>query len=183
MLPAPILVVAKLAGILDALRIRYVVGGSVASSIYGIPRATQDVDIVADMQLSNVEVFANALSGEFYVDADMIGDAIRRRASFNVIHLATMFKADIFILQGDSWSREEQAPEDSACDWGAQERRKYTIGRNRSWVGLRRQISQEIALGFVRSRHPVLHGPGRSLYGGREEEDRKGARDARGRRR
>lgn len=107
MLPAPILVVAKLAGVLDALEIRYVVGGSVASSIYGIPRATQDVDIVADMKLSNVGAFTSALSGEFYVDADMIRDALRRRASFNVIHLATMFKADIFILQRDSWSREE----------------------------------------------------------------------------
>lgn len=61
------------------------------------------------MQISNVDAFVNALSAEFYVDADMIADAIRRRASFNVIHLATMFKADIFILQGDSWSREEMA--------------------------------------------------------------------------
>lgn len=47
------------------------------------------------------------MAGEFYVDADMIRDAIQRRASFNVVHLATMFKADVFILQGDSWSREE----------------------------------------------------------------------------
>lgn len=109
MLPAPILVVAKLAGVLDALEIRYVVGGSVASSIYGIPRATQDVDLVADMRLSHVEAFESALRGEFYVDAEMIRDAIRRRASFNIIHLATMFKADVFILQGDSWSREEMA--------------------------------------------------------------------------
>ena len=88
MLPAPILVVAKLASVLDALGIRYLVGGSVASSVYGIPRATQDVDLVADMKLSHVDAFTGALSGEFYVDADMINDAIRRRASFNVIHLA-----------------------------------------------------------------------------------------------
>jgi hypothetical protein len=54
-----------------------------------------------------VDAFTSALSGDFYVDADMIRDAIRRRASFNVIHLATMFKADVFLLQGDSWSREE----------------------------------------------------------------------------
>lgn len=107
MIAEPILVVAKLAGVLDALQIRYVVGGSVASSIYGIPRATQDVDLVADMKLSHVDAFTSALSGEFYVDADMIRDAIRQRASFNVIHLATMFKADVFLLKGDSWSREE----------------------------------------------------------------------------
>jgi hypothetical protein len=49
MLSEPVLVVAKLAGVFDALKIRYVVGGSVASSVYGIPRATQDVDLVADI--------------------------------------------------------------------------------------------------------------------------------------
>jgi hypothetical protein len=109
MLPAPILVVAKLAGVFDALGIRYVVGGSVASSIYGIPRATQDVDLVADIRLAHVDALTSALVGEFYVDADVIRDAIKGRASFNVVHLATMFKADVFILQGDSWSREEMA--------------------------------------------------------------------------
>jgi hypothetical protein len=107
MLPAPILVVAKLAGVFDALEIRYFVGGSVASSVYGIPRTTQDVDLVADIKLSHVERVTNALINEFYVDADMIRDAIQRRATFNVIHLATMFKADIFIYKGDSWSQEE----------------------------------------------------------------------------
>jgi hypothetical protein len=86
-----------------------VVGDSVASSIYGIPRATQDVDLVADIRLAHVDALTSALAGEFYVDADMIRDAIKRRASFNVVHLATMFKADLFILQGDSWSREEMA--------------------------------------------------------------------------
>lgn len=109
MLSEPVVVIAKLARVFDALKIRYVVGGSVASSVYGIPRATQDVDLVADIKLTHVDAITSALTGEFYVDADMIRDAIQRRASFNVIHLATMFKADIFILQGDSWSLEEMA--------------------------------------------------------------------------
>jgi hypothetical protein len=107
MLSEPVLVVARLARVFDELEIRYVVGGSLASSIYGIPRATQDVDLVADIRISHVEAIRSALTGEFYVDADMIRDAVQRRASFNVIHLATMFKADVFILRGDAWSREE----------------------------------------------------------------------------
>jgi hypothetical protein len=107
MLSEPILVVAKLARVFDALQIPYVVGGSVASSVYGIPRATQDVDLVADVKLAHVDAITSALTGEFYVDADMIREAVQRRASFNVIHLATMFKADVFILQRDAWSREE----------------------------------------------------------------------------
>jgi hypothetical protein len=107
MFSEPVLVVAKLAQVFDDLNISYLVGGSVASSVYGIPRATQDVDLVADIKLPHMEAITSALSGEFYVDADMIRDAIQRRASFNVVHLATMFKADVFILKGDAWSREE----------------------------------------------------------------------------
>jgi hypothetical protein len=109
MLSEPVLVVARLATVFDTLGIRYFVGGSLASSVYGIPRSTQDVDLVADIRPSHVEAITSAITGEFYVDADMIHDAIKRCASFNVIHLATMFKADIFIFQGDSWSREEMS--------------------------------------------------------------------------
>ncbi len=100
MLSDPLLVVATLAHIFGDLRIRYLVGGSLASSVYGIPRATQDVDLVADVRLPHVEPLTTALRGEFYVDADMIREAIKNRASFNVIHLATMFKADVFIMRG-----------------------------------------------------------------------------------
>lgn len=109
MLSEPIQVVATVARAFDSLGIRYLIGGSVASSVYGVPRATQDVDLVADIRPNHVDALTSALRGEFYVDADMIRDAIRRRASFNVVHLATMFKADIFVLQGDSWSREEMS--------------------------------------------------------------------------
>jgi len=105
MLGEPILVVARLVASLDELAIPYVVGGSLASSVYGIPRATQDVDLVADLELDQVDAFTASLVADFYVDAGMIIDAIKRRASFNVVHLATMYKADIFVKQGDSWSR------------------------------------------------------------------------------
>lgn len=109
MLSDPLLVVSTIARVFDDLGVRYLVGGSLASSIYGVPRATQDVDLVADLRPETVQAFHDRLVGSFYVDADMMRDAIARRASFNVIHLATMFKADVFIMRGDSWSREEMA--------------------------------------------------------------------------
>lgn len=56
-----------------------------------------------------VNDFCALLKDSFYVDSDMIIDAIQRRASFNVVHLATMFKADVFVMKGDSWSREEMS--------------------------------------------------------------------------
>ncbi len=54
-----------------------------------------------------VESFVNALAEEFYLDAGSIRDAIRYRRCFNVIHLATMFKVDIFIPCWDDYLREE----------------------------------------------------------------------------
>jgi hypothetical protein len=107
MLSEPLLVVATLVRVFDDLKIRYVVGGSLASSLYGIPRATQDVDLVAEVKPGHVQGITSALGRDFYVDANMINEAIRRSASFNVIHLGTMFKADVFLPKGDSWSHEE----------------------------------------------------------------------------
>jgi hypothetical protein len=107
MLSEPLLVVARLARAFDDLGIRYLVGGSLASAIYGKPRATQDVHLVAEIAMPDVGPLASDLAADFYVDPDMIRDAIRRRACFNVVHLATMFKADVFIGRDDAWSREE----------------------------------------------------------------------------
>lgn len=108
-LAEPLSVVAQVADAFNKLGVSYLVGGSLASSVYGIPRATQDVDLVADLPLVAVEDFCSLLKDSFYVDGDMIRDAIARRASFNVVHLGTMFKADVFIMKGDSWSREEMS--------------------------------------------------------------------------
>jgi hypothetical protein len=105
----PLLVVTRLARAFDDLGIRYLVGGSLASAIHGKPLATQDVDLVAEVTLPDVEPLASDLAAEFYVDPEMIRDAIRRRACFNVVHLGTMFKADVFIGRDDVWSREEMA--------------------------------------------------------------------------
>jgi hypothetical protein len=107
MFSEPVLVIVKVAQAFDELGIKYLVGGSLASSVYGVPRATQDVDLVADLALSHADRLRELLGREFYVDADMIRDAVRRRGSFNVIHLATMFKADVFLMRRDDWSQQE----------------------------------------------------------------------------
>jgi hypothetical protein len=86
----------QLCKVLDDLAIPYVIGGSFASSIHGIARATQDLDIVAGLTLADVEPLAHALQSSFYADFTQIRNAIVQRRSFNVIHLATAFKIDIF---------------------------------------------------------------------------------------
>lgn len=84
---------------LESLGVGYRVGGSVASSALGVGRSTLDIDLVADLRDEHVEPLTTRLSATYYVDADSIRDAIQRRASFNVIHLASMMKVDVFVLK------------------------------------------------------------------------------------
>lgn len=97
----------RVARILDSLGVDYFVGGSLASSLHGIPRATQDVDLVAAMTRNEVDGFVEALGSDFYLDEEMIREAIRRGASFNIIELETMFKVDVFIARSDGVSQTE----------------------------------------------------------------------------
>ena len=90
---------APVADALEDLGVAYRVGGSVASSALGVGRSTFDIDVVADLVGRHVDPLVERLGEAYYADGDMIRDAIRRRSSFNVIHLATMMKVDVFILK------------------------------------------------------------------------------------
>lgn len=93
----PLYVTQLITDVFERLEVPYAVGGSLASSLHGIPRSTQDVDIVADLQLHQVIPLVAALEQTFYVDVDMIMAAVVQRSSFNIIHLDTMFKVDVFV--------------------------------------------------------------------------------------
>ena len=92
---------------LEQLGAPYHIGGSVASSIYGILRATIDVDLVADLRLEQVRPLVKQLEAAYYIDEDMIRDAIRHRSSFAVIHLDTMLKVDVFLPKSRLFDQEE----------------------------------------------------------------------------
>jgi len=94
------------ARILHSLGIRFYVGGSVASSFHGAARSTMDVDLVADLSAENIEPFISRLNkGEYYVSQAAIEDAVNRSSCFNVIHLASSFKVDIFILKNRDFDK------------------------------------------------------------------------------
>src|SRR5260221_522128 len=97
----------RLLAILDQMEVQYSVGGSVASSVHGIPRTTMDVDIVADLSPEQVEELTDSASKEFYADAAQMRDSLRRGRSFNLIHLDSSYKFDIFPLRSDAYSRTE----------------------------------------------------------------------------
>ena len=83
----------------EALGVRYYVGGSFASSAYGIPRASIDVDLVADLRAGHVDPLLRRLGDSYLAEEGRIRDAISRRRSFNLIHVESMFKVDVFVLK------------------------------------------------------------------------------------
>jgi len=103
----PILLAQKIASILLPLNIPYVVGGSVASSLLGENRSTQDLDLVIDLESRTAQRLIDAMSGEFYISESAVTEAIAnsrtapRESSFNVIYLPSMEKADIFVMGSD----------------------------------------------------------------------------------
>lgn len=107
----------RVAEIFETLAVDYLIDGSVASSILGEPRATLDVDIVADLQLFHVQPLVEVMTGEFYIDEMMITDAINRSSSFNVIHLDTMQKVDIFILSRAAFGAVRNAATSAICNY------------------------------------------------------------------
>lgn len=84
---------------LDEMGVAYEIGGSVASSACGVPRTTLDVDVVAALGRDHVKEFVGRLQSLYYVDENAAFDAVDRQSSFNLIHLGTMLKVDVFVLK------------------------------------------------------------------------------------
>ncbi len=95
------------ANVLDELGVRWFLGGSLASSVHGIPRATFDADIMADLDAQHVRPFIKRLGDEWYADEGAIMNAINHRSSFNLIHFATAMKVDVFLPKPRRFDRGE----------------------------------------------------------------------------
>ena len=93
----PVEVTLKVTSVLEKLGVPYLIGGSLASTLYGMVRTTQDSDIIAEMRPEHIQPFVSALQDEFFIDEEMIADAVQHNSSFNIIHRDSMFKVDIFI--------------------------------------------------------------------------------------
>lgn len=111
--PDPLGVACALTVLLDELEIRYVIGGSLASAIHGEPRFTKDVDIVAALGQEHVDLLANRLEPEFFVDRLAISEAILHRRLFQLVHRASYMKIDVFVprpggLDEQKWARRQR---------------------------------------------------------------------------
>ena len=86
-----------LAKAFDAVSARWAIGGSLASSAHGEPRATNDIDVIAVLSENEARAFVAALGVDFYADADVAADAVRHRSSFNVVDNRSFIKIDVFV--------------------------------------------------------------------------------------
>ena len=110
----PIEVTIRVTQVLEELNIPYLISGSLASTLYGMVRTTQDSDIVAEIRLEHLPAFVLALQDDFFMDDVMIAESIRRYSSFNIIHRESMFKVDVFIPRPRPFFRFSTCPRPNA---------------------------------------------------------------------
>lgn len=88
---------------LDRLKIPYLITGGIAASLHGRPRFTQDIDFVMAPTREQLDQLIDALDPDFIVNRDAAQEALVRRAEFNAIHRALIFKVDFWFSTGDEF--------------------------------------------------------------------------------
>ena len=88
---------------LKSLNINYMISGSVALNFYSEPRMTRDIDIVIDIQKEDVEKIFQSFKNDFYIDKEMIYDAINNKSMFNIIDLKSIIKIDFIIKKNEEY--------------------------------------------------------------------------------
>ena len=103
----PIQITARVTAVLEKLDVRYFIAGSLASTFHGMIRTTQDSDLVAEFGPEHIKRFVIALDEDYYIDQEMIVNAITNHSSFSIIHRESFFKVDVFIPQLGSFEEEQ----------------------------------------------------------------------------
>jgi hypothetical protein len=101
----PLDLLDRVVAILDALDIPYALGGSLASSLVGEPRATADVDVAVRLDDESAPALLERLGAEFYLPTEDARAAVRQRSSFNVVDTASALKVDLFVVGPDLLDR------------------------------------------------------------------------------
>ncbi|MCC7143349.1 MAG: hypothetical protein IT349_14720 [Candidatus Eisenbacteria bacterium] len=91
--------------LVDRLQLPCVIGGSVASSLQGLPRQTIDLDVVVELPGDRVDALVVAAAASFYVSEFAVREAVRNQRAFNLIHVETAFKIDCYIAGPDQFDR------------------------------------------------------------------------------
>ncbi|MDF0644297.1 MAG: hypothetical protein P0111_09710 [Nitrospira sp.] len=131
---------------LDAAGIPYMVTGSMAANYYATPRMTRDIDLVVELSEEDVGRVVSRFQDEYYIDREMVRQAVENRSMFNMIHNALVVKIDCVVRKHSDYHREEfqrrcevtvagqrvsmVAPEDlilSKLDWAKESRSQMQL--------------------------------------------------------
>ena len=98
--PAPdaIAVAIRVGAAIEEVGGRYFVGGSLASSLQGEPRATNDIDMVVDLPIARTADLVAALGGDFEVDEEALREALGQTRTCNIFYLPVVMKVDLFCV-------------------------------------------------------------------------------------
>lgn len=94
---------------LEKASIPYMLTGSLALNFYGHVRATNDIDIVIQIDPSETAKIYHLFESDFYISEDVVKEAIQNRGMFNMIDNESVFKVDIIIGKADSFSMQQFA--------------------------------------------------------------------------
>jgi hypothetical protein len=94
-------------GALERCGVAYFLGGSLASSFQGEPRATNDIDLVVDLSEAEVAPLVAALGADFDVDEAALCRAARDRGSWNIIYVPAVTKIDLFVRGTEPFDESE----------------------------------------------------------------------------
>jgi hypothetical protein len=97
----------EIATLLKAAGIPFMISGSLASSFYGEPRATNDLDLIIDPDATRLDRFLDSLPPQWYVSREAANSALAHRSMFNVIDAESAWKADLFIRKERPFSLKE----------------------------------------------------------------------------
>jgi hypothetical protein len=96
--PDAIAVAIRVGAAIEQAGGRYFVGGSLASSLQGEPRATNDIDLVIDLAIAQTADFIAALGDDFEVDEEALRWALGQTRSCNIFYLPIVMKVDLFCV-------------------------------------------------------------------------------------
>jgi hypothetical protein len=102
-------ILKSVAARLQTAGIAYMVTGSMAMNFYATPRMTRDIDIVVELREADVARIVSLFQGEYYIDRDIVEQAIRNRSMFNMIHNDLVVKVDCVVRKESEYRREEFA--------------------------------------------------------------------------
>ena len=97
----------KITDVLEKNDIPYMLSGSVAMSLYIVPRATRDFDFVVHLLPRNIDTFVASFQDGYYCDREAVQEAITDRGMFNIIDHKSGFKADFVILKDSAYRKKE----------------------------------------------------------------------------